>query len=248
MATSFGALATDFYINTKLGVKLDLPHARGVVMDFFDRVRKAHPAMSRFRKYQGELALEAPDREGASSWIALRKTSVRVGVVNPESLCEAYSLHRLALELAPFYLSVSPLDVDVMEIVFGFDLEARGNHNQLVWDAFYANSSLGALLGDDVDQMLDVQPIVGMTLADAPNTQAFFEVKTRTSTRDLRESEPADEPISVYVTLRRSGPVDDVRELPAILDNLAKKGEELIETRAVPHLVNPLRDVIASGA
>jgi hypothetical protein len=57
MATSFGALCTDFYVNQKLALKMDLPGERETVLHFFDRVKKSIPAMNRFRRYDGELAL-----------------------------------------------------------------------------------------------------------------------------------------------------------------------------------------------
>ena len=60
MVNSIGALCTDFYVNQKLGLKMDLPTARETVLDMFDRVRKSVPSMDRFRRYEGELSLESP--------------------------------------------------------------------------------------------------------------------------------------------------------------------------------------------
>ena len=37
MATSFGALCTDFYINQKVGLKMDLPADRETILHLFDR-------------------------------------------------------------------------------------------------------------------------------------------------------------------------------------------------------------------
>jgi len=246
MATSFGALATDFYINAKLGVKLDLPQGRETVMDFFQRLRRQQPRLSRVRRYSNELALEAAEDD--SLWVALRRTSVRAGVVNPDALADAYALHQLVLATAPFYLSISPLDVDLLEVVFGFDFEASGNHNQLVWDALLADSPLARLVGEDAQHIVDAQPIVGVALDDDCSAQAFFEVKTRTSSQDIRQRRAPAQPLSVYVTLRHQGPLEDIRELPSRFDALARMGEELVEQRAIPHLIAPLRDAIASGA
>ena len=61
--TSLGALCTDFYVNQKLALKLDLPSARETVLDMFDRIRKELPNMDRFRRYDGELALESAEAE-----------------------------------------------------------------------------------------------------------------------------------------------------------------------------------------
>ena len=55
------------------------------------------------------------------------------------------------------------------------------------------------------------------------------------------------DPISVYCTLRRFGPFSDVKDLPAVLAQLAKAGEELIERRVVPGLIVPIREAIGSS-
>ena len=41
MTTSYGALCSDFYINQKFALKMDLPTARETVLDLFDRIRDA---------------------------------------------------------------------------------------------------------------------------------------------------------------------------------------------------------------
>ena len=53
MATSYGALCTDFYINQKLALKMDLPSDRETILHFFDLVRREMPSMHRFRRYDG---------------------------------------------------------------------------------------------------------------------------------------------------------------------------------------------------
>ena len=108
MATSFGALCTDFYINQKLSLKMDLPGDRETVLHLFDGVRKAMPGMDRFRRYDGELALESARRDAEYRWLALRRTSVRTGHVNPQTMAEAYRFHRLILEVVPYHLTISP--------------------------------------------------------------------------------------------------------------------------------------------
>ena len=38
--TTFVALCSDFYVNQKLALKMDLPSERETILHFFDRVRK----------------------------------------------------------------------------------------------------------------------------------------------------------------------------------------------------------------
>ncbi|MFP4145710.1 MAG: hypothetical protein ACOCTI_01475 [Phycisphaeraceae bacterium] len=248
MATSFGALCTDFYINQKLALKMDLPRDRETILHFFDRMRKGIPSMNRFRRYDGELALESSRRETEQRWLALRRTSVRTGHVNPDSMEDAYSLHRLVLEMSPPYLTISPLDVDYLELLFGFDLECAENHDEVVYQALIEDSPLAPLLKVPGSRMLDVQPLFGLSLTPGGEWQAYFEVKTRTKTRRGSSQAYRHEPISVFLTIRRYGPVDRSEDLPVLMEQLGEKAETLATDRLVPHLLNPIARHIPSGS
>ncbi len=254
MSESYGALCSDFYVNQRLNLKMDLPTNRETVLGMFDRVRRDFPGMDRFRRLSSELALESDPTAGQQHWIALRRNHLRTGVVNAPSPQEAYALHRLALETAPYYLSISPLDVDYLELLYGFDLLAAGNHDLIVQEALFADSPLGRMLDVHGTRALDCQPVFGIALDDAAELQAFFEVKTRTpggpgspTWRGESNSDVAPEPISVYLTLRRYGSVKDVAELKTIFSQLAKHGENYLEGRVVPNLIMPIREAIASN-
>lgn len=250
MSDSYRALCTDFYVNLKLGLKLDHPRKREEVLEMFERVRRQFPAMRQFRRYAEELALESDPIDAAYQWIAIRTESVRAGAVNPGALIDAYELHRHVLETAPFYLGVSPLDVDHVELLYGFDLMADGNHDAIVFDALLAGSPLADALHVGEAEFVECQPIVGFLLRDSERTEAFFEVRTRGrhAHRDARLEDAPAEPISVYLTLRRYGPVNEVEALPGMLTSLASRGESLCDERVVPRLVVPLRNAIASGS
>jgi len=57
MSESYKALCSDYYVNLKLQLKLELPRNRETVLDLFERVRKQFSSMSSFRRYKDELAL-----------------------------------------------------------------------------------------------------------------------------------------------------------------------------------------------
>ena len=246
MATSFGALCTDFYVNQKVSLKMDLPSARETVLDMFDRIRKELPHMERFRRYEGELALESAERDAQYSWLALRRTTIRSGSVNPESLEDAYNLHRLVLDVAPYFLSISPLDVEFMELVFGFDLEAQANRNEVVLEALMGDSPLASLVKTNEEAVLEAQPFIGFCLNEKCDLQAFVEVKTRTRTAEIAEGRFDDQPVSVYLTVRQYGPLKTIQELQTVFAMLAGHIERLAEDRVIPHVVMPLRERIMS--
>lgn len=250
MATSFGALSSDFYVNQKLALKMDLPTARETVLDMFDRVRKGRPGMDRFRRFEGELALESAPKDGVYDWLALRRTSIRSGSVNPESLQSAYHLHRLILEIAPYFLSISPLDIDYLELLFGFDLEAKGNHDEIVFDALLADTPLGEMLDPDAHTPLEVEPFLTFALDGDRRLQANVEVKTRSNDRDRdrdrEEDKFDDEPISVFLSVRQVGPIDDVEELLRVFETLSNHAEGLATEKVIPNLLNPIHKAISS--
>lgn len=261
MAFSHAAFCTDHYINQRLSLKLDLSMRRETVLSMFDRVRRDHPTLDRIRRLTGELALEssADSDHGLQQWVAIRKTSIRSGSANPADEQEALGLHRLVLQTAPYYLDVSALDLDHIELLYGFDLEAAGNHDAIVYRALMAGSAISSLLDRPNAIPLECQPMMGICLGDAPDKQAFLEVKTRSSLRLVRgrsgaehaawadPGEAGDSPISVYLTVRRLGPFRDIADLPTILDSLASQATELIDSVVLPNILSPLRSTIASG-
>lgn len=244
MATSFGALCTDFYVNQKLSLKMDLPSGRETVFDLFDRIRREFPQMDRFRRYEGELALESPDQSSQYSWLALRRTTVRSGVVNPESLEPAYRLHRMVLEIAPYYLSISPLDIEFIELVLGFDLRAERNRNEVVFEALLADSPLAALIDPHDETIIESQPFLGFALNTRCDVQAYVEVKSRTRTAEIAAGKFEDEPISVYLTVRQYGSMKTVDDVKNCFGALAGHSERLAEERVLPHVILPLREAI----
>lgn len=256
MASSYRALCSDFYINQKISVKLDLPRGRETILDLFERVRHTFPSMASFRRYKDELALESPHDAEPHRWLAVRASTIRSGSVNPASFDEGYALHRNVLEVAPYFLSISPLDIEYIEILFGFDLAATGNQDAIVADALLAGSPLGELLDVEHATTIDFQPLIGLLLhperdgspaRPADGVEAHLEVKTRSGGAGMREEDATGEPISVYVTLRRYEPVTHLKALPAVFRTLAEHAERLIEAHALPGLIAPIRKAISAG-
>lgn len=248
MATSYAALCSDFYVNQKLAMKMDLPHDRETVLHMFDRVRKSFPGMDRFRRYDGELALESPRREQEYRWLSMWGKHIRSGHVNPESLEEAYGLHRLVLEMAPYHLTISALDIDHLELTFGFDLECRSNHDEIVADALFSNTPFSDLLRMPHTRVLDLQPAFGIALTEQGDVQAHCEIKTRRKSRRGHSGRYRDEPISILMTVRRYGPVGEIGDLETIFADLAQRIEALVSERLVPSLLLPIsRQIISSS-
>lgn len=244
MSDSVRALATDLYLNLKLQVKMELPRTREIVLDLFERVRKQYPTISSFRKFKDELALESPPDADRNRWLALKPNCVRTGCVNPTDLSEAYEFHKNMLAITPFYLGISPIDVEYVELLFGFDLVTGGNHDQIVLEGLLGGSPLGGLMEMKEGEVVDCQPVVGFSIKGKDEVQAHFEVKTHpTATR--KEGQP--EPISIYLTMRRFGHLTDIKELPSIFDTLAARGERLMDEMVIPRMLIPIRQAAGMG-
>ena len=247
MPTSYRALCSDFYINLKMNVRMELPSNREPVLDLFERVRRSYPAMNAFRRYKEELALESAANATPHQWMAIRTSSVRAGVVNPSTESEMYGLHRVAAEVSPYYLSISPLDLEYIELLYGFDLQASGNHNAIVAASLLGGSPMASLVESDDVRVTDCQPMVGMTMTDESGLEAHFEVKTR-SKKGKPSASPSSDPISVYLTLRKYDPVTNLDALVDQLNALVERGQQLVDEHAVPSLLMPLREEIASSS
>ena len=244
MATSFGALCTDFYVNHKLAVKMDLPKDRETVLHLFDRVRAEIPEMSRFKRYSDELALESLRREGAYQWLALRKQSIRSGSVNPDTMDEGYRLHRLVMEMSPYFLTISPLDIEYVELMYGFDLECKTNQHEAVAEALYGGTPMAKLLDTPGAAPLEIQPTFGVTLLEESDLHVYYEVKARTTPSQVRNDRYRTEPLSIFLTLRRAAGIEKIDQLPDLLGVMRKRGEQLVNDQLIPHLLQPISRVI----
>lgn len=246
MSDSFRALASDFYVNHKLQVKLDLPRGREGALDFCERLRKRYAGLTVMRRTKDELALDSVPEADLNRWLAIKANTLRTGIVNPASLDVAMEYHKAVAEGAPSYLGITSLDVDYVELLFGFDLATGGNHDSIVFDAMFGGSPIAGLAA--IGGVIDCQPVIGLSLPvpegvpgrrSHEEVQAHLEVKTHPA--HARRGGHEVTPISVYLTLRRFGLVGDVEQLPWILDDLAKRGEKLIESIVVPSFLIPIR-------
>lgn len=240
--SNFTAFCSDFYVNQKLGLKLDLPERRETVLDLFDRVRRAFPRLSTFQRYEGEVALESDSAEREWQWVALRQTTIRSGHVNPATLADSYNFHKALLEVAPYFLSISPLDIDMLEVVFGFDFETEHDRDSVVFDALLANTPLAHLVDGDFERVIEAQPALGISLGDRGDLQAAFEVRTRP--RVPVAGERGGDPISVFLTVRKFGPLASLDDLKGAFGAVVGHAEHLAETRVIPHLVVPIHEAL----
>lgn len=247
MSNPFSAFCDDFYVNMRLGSQLQLPHSRETVLHLFERVQKTFPKMTRFRKSEnGDFNLEE-DRSGQQyRWLSLENKRLAAGHVNPESIEEAMKLHTMVLEQAPYQLGISPVEIDYLDALFGFDLSFAGNHDEIIAESLMAESPL-TCLGDEAGaKAIDFQPTVTMSLSDDCRLQARIDVVTRTNSYQVRTGDYSEDVISVYFILRRYWGDKPKEPLEAMFAQLTERAEQLCMTYVVPRILKPVSSAIAS--
>ncbi len=249
MSNGLGAVCDGFYINCRLFLKLDMPLERETVLHFFDRVRREYSGLQKLRRRDaGSVVLEEEgDDQGARRWLRLDPNSLRFGQFAPPDMDEFRRFADLIVTQAPYHLTFSDLDYDYLEVIYGFDLEYRGNHDQLVAETLYGEQApAGFLLGDSAKHIIDAQPYFGIALTPACDLQAYIEVKSRTTTFEVRSGTFEGAPISVFLTTRKYWGVENPGTLEDGMRTLLDTADELAAEKVVPNFVNPLAAAIAS--
>jgi hypothetical protein len=247
MSASYSAFCDDFYINLRLGSQLSLPHGRETVLHFYERMQRAFPGMTRLRKCEsGELNLEE-DRNGSSyRWLSLESKRLSAGHVNPEGIDEALKLHEMVLQNAPHLLGISPLEIDYLDVLFGFDLTFSGNHDEIIAESLLADSPLTCLADEIGAKPVDFQPSVTVALSEDCRLQARIDVVTRTNSYQIRTGSYNDDVISVYLILRRYWGDNPKEPLEELFRSMAQRADQLASAHLLPRLLRPISTAIAS--
>jgi hypothetical protein len=244
---SYSSLCDDFYVDMCINTELDLPTQRDTVLAFFERIQKQYPSMGCFyRRENNEYCLEESRSLGQYRWVTLELDRVGSGVVNPSDFEMAYQMDRLVLELVPYMLSVSHLDIDSLDITFAMDFDYRGNHDEVIADALFAMTPFGTLLDAPGARPIGFSPAVVIALSDDCHTQARISVESKTSVYEPRKKDQqADEAISLSFTIRQYPPTTGGFDPVKSFEYQCQLAEEMMAEKIVPNFVQPLTETIA---
>jgi hypothetical protein len=247
MSNPYSAFCEDFYVNMRLGSQLSLPHSRETLLHLFERVQKGFPTMTRFRKTEsGEFNLEE-DRGGQSyRWMSLESKRLSSGHVNPGTVEESLKLHSLLLEMAPCHLGISPIEVDYLDVLFGFDLGFGGNHDEIIAESLFGESPLACLTEMPGSKAVDFQPTITVALSDDCRLQARIDVVTRTNSYQVRTGDYSDDAISVYLIVRRYWGDRPREPMEKLFVEMTEKAEQLCDSYIIPRVLRPISSAIAS--
>jgi hypothetical protein len=242
----YSSLCDDFYVNMNLSTEMELPNNRETVLHYFERIQKKYPTMRNFYcREKGDFVLEEDKDRGQYRWSTIESRRVCSGHVNPDSIEDALEQHKLVLDLAPYMLSVSPLDCEALDLLFGFDFTFRGNHNQLVSEALGVSPALEKLAELPGATVISCEPSVTLALDDDCRLQCRLSIETRTNAYQVRMKEYPEEQLSVYLTARQYGSLGPEVTFVKALDNLSRVCHEFVDEYVIDQVLRPLRQAIA---
>ena len=240
-------LSDDFYVNMNLSTEMELPQQRDTVLHYFERIQKKYPSMRKFYcREKRDFVLEEDKDRSQYRWTTVEPRRLCSGQVNPSEIEEAMEQHRLVLDLAPYMLSVSPLDCEALDLLFGFDFTYRGNHNQVVAEALGLSPALERLLELPGAGVINYEPSLTLSLDEECRVQVRVSVESRTNAYQIRTGEFPEEQLSVYVTARQYGSLNPDTTYVQTLDKLATLCREVVDNHVADSILHPLQRTIAA--
>ncbi len=237
----------DFYVNMNLNTEMALPTSRDTVLHYFDQMKKAFPDLRNFyTRESGDLVLEGNKENESYRWLAIEPKRLCSGMVNPKTMEETYRQHELVLDLAPHLLTISVLDCEALDVMFGFDFTYDGNHDEIVAEALGVGPSLEALLDRSGTRVISFEPSITLALEDTCRLQARMSIETRTNAYQVRTGEFGDDQISLYFTVRQYWGQGPERSFIEAYRRQRTIGEEMLESAIIPRVITPLARAIAS--
>lgn len=244
---SYSSLCDDFYLDMYVNTELDLPTQRDTILAFFERIQKQFPSMTYFyRRENNVYCLEEERNVGHYRWVALEIDRIGSGVVNPSDFEEAYCQDRCILELSPYMLAVSHLDIDSLDVTFGMDFDYVGSHDEVIAEALFGSTAFCCLLDLPCARAVGFSPGVVVALSDDERTQARISIESKTSVYGpVKRSQRQDDAISLSFTVRQYRPTSGRFDALKSFEHQCLLAEELMATKIVPNFVQPLTETIA---
>ncbi len=247
MSNSFANFSDDFFLNIDLHTALPLPQGRETVLQYCEAVQKQFPGMSDFyQRETGAYVLEGDRNATTYRWMELETRRLSSGHFNPEELQEAYDQHAWVLDRSKYFLGISHLDVESLDLVYGFNLDYHGNRDAIVCDALLSGSRMASLLTETESVALNFEPTMIIALDRDCSMQARLAIETRNSSYQVRTGNYEDEPISIYFTIRGYPRPDERFDLAKALHSEIQAGEDLITRLVIPQIIRPIASAISA--
>jgi len=163
----FSNVADDFFVNLDLQTTLALPSSRETILQFCEAVQKEFQQMTSFYQREGgQYVLEGDRDAGSYQWMELQSHQLSAGYFNPPELPLAHEFHSWLLDRVVYFLGIGGLDVEAIDVLFGFNLDYRGNRDVIVAEALLFEGPLSSLVAEHPSRVLECQPNLVMALSE----------------------------------------------------------------------------------
>lgn len=247
MSEDYASLCDMFYTNARVGTHLKMSADRGTLVSFFERMQKSYPGLVNFSRggSEGESFLKEDQDSGSYRWLSHGENFLSSGFVSPATPEEGHKFSETVLEAAPYYLSISPVDMDYLEIAWGFEFRCKANHHEIIAEAIFGETPLGQLLSipDAKAIGFGISPLVSISLD--LRTQLRIVLQPRTTVPQIKTGQYTNAGLDVIGVLRMwSGGLRHL-DLHTLHRDLVEQGRPLIEDRLVKPIIIPIKDAIA---
>ncbi|MGI9517641.1 MAG: hypothetical protein ACR2NP_11380 [Pirellulaceae bacterium] len=240
------SISDDFYVNVNVNTEMELPTSREGVMHYFEQMQRRYPTMKHFyTRERGEYVLEEDKEPGFYRWTSVEPRRICTGYVNPDDYGQAIAQHEYVLEQLPYTLSVSPLDCESLNFMFGFDFTYRGNHNELIAEALGLTPAFERLAEIAGTRLISHDPAVQFSLDEDCRVQCRISIESRTNIYHVRTGEFPEEQLSVYLTVRRYGSLEPGQTFVQAIKPLQEHAEQIVEGHLINNVLVPLQQAIA---
>jgi len=246
MNNPFGSFCDGLFLDMCVTTQMKLPRQRETVLAFFEHIQRRFPTLRQFsRREQGELILEEEIDGRRFRWVAMESQRLSAGCADPDDFEQAYQLQHEVIEIMPYMLGITPLDIDSLDVTFTMDFDYQGNHDEVIAEALLGNSSLSGFFEIPGARVVSCCPTMIAALTSDSSLQARIALESRSGLLDRNEKNKIDEPISLYFTIRRypSGKTEF-----AGVDAFAQQcrmAEQLMFERIIPLFARPLSNAIS---
>lgn len=243
----YATLCDDFGLFVYLNTKVELPTSSETVLHFFDAVQKAFPELTEFeRRESGEYILEEDrDRDSIRS-VALDARRLVSAFTNPATLEEADLQHERVLDLAPYHLDLTALNCESLEVVFSFEFNYQGNHDEVIAEALAVNSPFEPLMQHPGAKVLHHEPSIVVALDEKCRLQARLWLESRTNTFQVQSGQYPEAPISVYLMVNQIWGKSAPSSFTESYYTQRKLAQELVDSYVIPSVLRPLHQTISS--
>lgn len=240
--------ANDFFVNLDLQTTLALPDSRETILQFCEAVQKQFREMTNFyQRDSGQYVLEGDRDAGSYQWMELQSHQLSAGYFNPPGIESAYQLHGWLLDRIVYFLGIGGLDVEALDVLFGFNMDYQGNRDAVVAEALLSDSGLSAFSAEHTARFVEYQPSLIVALTEDCYTQARLSVETRSNSYQVRTGSYSDDPISVYFTVRRYPSPGTVMNIGESFSQQCDLAEDLADRIVIPQVVEPIAAAIAAA-